>query len=629
MRVVFAGAVQVNAMVFQSVMQALPDCAGFIFTDLVSAGNECLENEPDLLLLDDVMPPHSGMALLEKFRARYPDVPVLMVLGQGETGLRLDAMNKGVSDFLSPPLDYIECLVRIKSLLALRLSRVELTKRTSWLADEVNEAYQAMELNASQAQEISDIEAINHALEQANRNKNDFLAGVGHDLRAPLTTILGYSDLLTSDARLASHGEELAVIRRNAHQLLALIDELLEFARNKISMHQIRPIPLYLPALLAHVMQQACMLADESGNRVTLEQIGSLPQVVVLDPLLIQRVLSNLLSNAAKFTCKGTLTLKVRAEPVDCNATPNQQALLFEVMDSGIGIEPADQERIFEPFFRTAQVAGSVPGTGLGLAICRQLVEAMGGCLTVESAPGRGSCFSLRLTCPLASEADVEIDELKYTGDIDGAKRQILLVEDVADIRNYLDILLSRANFKVATAANGCEALHLIEQSRERPVAVITDQAMPEMDGWGLLRAVRSRYGINLPVILLSSAPALPPEDWPDSVRFDATLLKPVAPGLLLNTLAQVLKFARVAHAPVSLDTVANIASGEMRLPNDVQLRRFQHWAEQGALSILESEAIKLAENCPEYVAFARFVLARSEVLDIEGVAAYCAMHVQ
>lgn len=384
-------------------------CDLSIFTDMQAAWQDCQENEPDLLLIDGSALRHDGRAMLEKFRALHAQIPVLMLVGEKNTAVMLGAMQSGVSDVLCVPLDDVECHLRIVNLLELRQCRQDLAKRTSWLADEVNQAYLALEQNAVQAQEISDIAKVNLKLKEADRSKNDFLAHVSHDLRAPLATILGYSGLLASSPGLEAYSGEFSVINRNANHLLGVIDELLEFARNTMGMNRVRLESVDLHELIEHVMQQA----QSSDNRIVLEVSASLPRTVLLDSVSIKRVLSNLMCNAVKFTRNGTVTLRVSAQ--DCRT--NSQTLLFEVIDTGVGIAQEELARIFEPFYRAT--SASVPGTGLGLAICRQLTEAMGGRIAVSSVPGKGSHFSLHLICPSAIEtggnigAGLGVDELK------------------------------------------------------------------------------------------------------------------------------------------------------------------------------------------------------------------------
>jgi signal transduction histidine kinase len=609
MRVIFAGSLQTDAALFQQVVQGLPDCVGAIYSDTTGAWQDCLESEADLLLVDASI--SSGMALVEKFRAHYADIPVLMIAGRADSALRLQALKSGVSDFLDSPLDEVECRLRMRNLLALRRSCQELVKRTAWLADEVNQAYLAMEQNETQAQEISEIAEENLKLEQANRNKNDTLARVSHDLRAPLATILGYSELLSPDEPVVCRARE--VISRNAHHVLGMIDELLEFARNTIGHAQSKPERVYLQDLLEHLMQQVRVLAEKSGNQVVLESHGRLPDTLMIDAMSVKRILSNLLSNAAKFTRDGTVKLVV-------SVSGDQSAQVhFEVIDSGSGIAAAELEHIFEPFYRAERAIA--PGTGLGLAICRQLSEAMGGRITVESSPGKGSCFALHLTCLVGYEAEGCRDRVSSAvidERLDGGGRLILLVEDEEEIRQYLSARLRRAGFAVITAENGRAAMDVLLQNRETPVAVITDQEMPEMDGWALLSALRKQYGEKLPVILFSSGLPNPPENRSEQVMFDATLLKTDEPEKLLKALALRLKLEQ-SVAQTENDSIADFGT-----PDVGNLRKFHDWADQGAVSILEMEALKLAEHFPEYAGFANFVLTCCAGLEVERVAGYC-----
>jgi CheY-like chemotaxis protein/anti-sigma regulatory factor (Ser/Thr protein kinase) len=330
--------------------------------------------------------------------------------------------------------------------------------------------------------------------------------------------------------------------------------------------------------------------------------------------MAVKRILSNLLSNAAKFTRNGKVTLRVSAQGDDLK----RHTVLFEVIDSGAGIASEELAFIFEPFYRVAQA--TVPGTGLGLAICRQLADAMGARISVESELGKGSCFSLCLTCQaIYQEERICQAEAGVATECEAvAGRLLLLVEDEEEFRHYLTMQLNRAGFRVISACNGRAALAMFANNQEAPLAVITDQMMPEMDGWALLGALRRQYGVKLPVVLLSSGPAHPPLNWDERIRFDAVLLKSADSAGLLNALARLLKLEALVSQP------DNDADSDFEAPDDVRLKQFHHWAEQGALSILEVEALQLAEDCPRYAGFARFVFARCGELDVEGVAQYC-----
>jgi CheY-like chemotaxis protein len=358
--------------------------------------------------------------------------------------------------------------------------------------------------------------------------------------------------------------------------------------------------------------------------------------VIVCDALRLRQVLLNLLSNAAKFTRGGEVRLQVRVLSRQ-DGTP---ALEFAVADTGAGIESAELDNIFEPFHRAA-AQRSVPGTGLGLAICRRWVGAMGGTLAVHSEVGVGSRFSFHIPVKPADEAQVDAGTQAAAGTVESGPRGgahcVLLVEDVAQVRQSLHALLVSHGYRVLCAVNGRDALARLAAHGEPPDAVITDQAMPEMDGWALLLALREGLGADLPVLLLSATPPEPPAGWPAALTFSSQLLKPADAQLLLGELARLLRStggaepasAVAAGEPAAAtpgDTVRPLADANAVLPPHRHLREFQEWAERGALSMVETHAALLAARHPEYAAFARWLLERADELDLEAIAARCAL---
>jgi signal transduction histidine kinase/CheY-like chemotaxis protein len=473
-------------------------------------------------------------------------------------------------------------------------------------------------------------------LAEASRAKSDFLAQVSHDLRSPLSAILGYADALGRDAELAGRARDVNVIRHSARHLMGMIDDLLDFARSHASTATLRPAPVYLHALLSDLMLQAEAMSSGQGNRVALDADSTLPQVIVCDALRLRQVLLNLLSNAVKFTRGGEVRLQVRVLSRQ-DGTP---ALEFAVADTGAGIDSAELDSIFEPFHR-AEAQRGVPGTGLGLAICRRWVGAMGGALSVHSEVGVGSRFSFHIPVTLADEAQVEAGVQAAAGTAASGPRGgahcVLLVEDVAQVRQSLHALLVSHGYRVLCAVNGRDALARLAAHGEPPDAVITDQAMPEMDGWALLLALREGLGADLPVLLLSATPPQPPAGWPAALTFSSQLLKPADAPLLLGELARLLRSTGRAEpastvasgAPTAAtpgDAARPPADANALLPPSRHLREFQDWAELGALSMVETHATLLAARHPEYAPFAHWLLERADELDLEAIAARCAL---
>lgn len=594
MKIIIIEAEPASATLLQGYLGQLQGCTTEVATDPADILARDAQNAPDVIVLDGEMP--QALTMLEDFRRQYSGVPVLISLTKFDAGFCFRAIEAGAADFLRKPWDQFECYARLRNTLAQRRCQVELDKRTGWLLDEVNEAYQAMEINAVQAQEMVEIAQTNLELEEASRAKNDFLARVSHDLRAPLTTILGYSSLLAHKANFAGFGVEFSAIQRNAHVLLSLIDDLLDFARGTMGAVRVTPEPVALRTFVGHLMQQAEVLARESGNEAAVELVEPLPQAVEFDPLLVNRVLSNFLSNASKFTRGGKLSLRLTGV-----SRGSEWTLTFDVSDTGSGIAFGEQNKIFEPYYRMAANTNGIRGSGLGLAICHQLAGAMGGGVSVQSVPGQGSCFTLLLPCPesVCVESIAQPERIAA-----GSGQRILLVDDDPGARLRLASLPD--SYLVTCAGNGLDALSLLQEVR--PDVVITDQFMPLMDGWALLRELRMRC--TLPVILLSSTGPVAPAGWPEKMCFDACLLKSDDHASLLSALARVQGVDR--------------SEPGISVPDAAVLKSFREWAEHGAVSVLDDEAGKLAISHPEYGHFAMWVHERVDALDLMSIASCC-----
>ncbi|MES2741546.1 MAG: ATP-binding protein [Pseudomonadota bacterium] len=228
--------------------------------------------------------------------------------------------------------------------------------------------------------------------QQANRAKGVFLANMSHELRTPLNAVIGFSRLMAdSPHMLPEEKRNLAIIHRAGSHLLILINDILELSKVEAGRQRLQTALCALEALLPEVMDLVSMRAGEGGVRLRLD-CADLPAAVNVDATKLRQVLINLLSNAVKFAPRGEVTLRAHAV-----AREGQRCdLRFAVIDNGIGIAPADQARIFEPFIQ-AEGAPATEGTGLGLTISREFVRLMGGALTLESAPGQGACFAFTL----------------------------------------------------------------------------------------------------------------------------------------------------------------------------------------------------------------------------------------
>ncbi|SDM97008.1 Signal transduction histidine kinase [Janthinobacterium sp. OK676] len=265
-----------------------------------------------------------------------------------------------------------------------REAELELLRHRHHLEELVAERTSALSVAVSQAQ-------------AANRAKSTFLANMSHELRTPLNSVIGFSRLMAASPHM--HDDEkrnLAIIHRSGNHLLTLINEILELSKGEAGRLQAQTAVVALAPLLQEVMDMLGMRAEQQGMTLRLDCVA-LPPAVLLDATRLRQVLLNLMSNAVKFAGGGEVTLRVRGE----RRGGDQWMLSFAVCDTGIGIAPEDQQRIFEPFVQ-ADSAGPKDGTGLGLAISREFVQLMKGELTVESTPGQGATFRFSIPAQAA-----------------------------------------------------------------------------------------------------------------------------------------------------------------------------------------------------------------------------------
>lgn len=378
------------------------------------------------------------------------------------------------------------------------------------------------------------------AANAANRAKDDFLAHVSHDLRAPLTTILGYTSVLATDAQTAPRLEHKA-IERSARHLLSLIDDLIHAAKGDSAPQVLMNNSVSLHQFTSDIGEHAEMLAQKHGNHFELILTGDLPAAIAVDDKRLRQVLLNLLDNACKFTENGYITLTLNGA-----LSPPEEAtsarLSFAVADTGIGIPDAEQQRIFEPFHQVGTERWSQHGIGLGLAIAAEWVRRMGGEIEVESAPGQGAEFLFCIDCAVVGATSPRLRRPhRISPDGTTAPHKALLADDDEPFRTALQQAFEHAGFEVIVVANGAAAI--AAEAEGSFDLIVTDQIMPQANGWEVLRAIAARHlsGTGPVVVLVSSTPPRQPADWPADLGFGASFLKPFDADVMLARVAELL----------------------------------------------------------------------------------------
>ena len=343
------------------------------------------------------------------------------------------------------------------------------------------------------------------AAELANRTKSEFLANMSHELRTPLSAIIGYTELMSEEIAGGCAPDELAPdmakVEGNARHLLGLINDVLDLSKVESGKMDVFAEDFAVDAMLREMAATVGALVGKKGNTLRLELAPGLG-VAHTDLVKVRQVLLNLLSNAAKFTENGTITLHATRESV----TEGGDWLHLAVRDSGIGMSADELGKLFQRFSQAdVSTTRRFGGTGLGLSLTKAFAEMLGGRVGVESEAGVGSTFTLHLPAryvapTIAGTGAAETPE----GDEDPHWDLVLVIDDDADQRVLITRVLRREKFRVQVAADGLSGL--AEAHRLRPRAILLDVLMPGIDGWSVLTALKSDPALSaIPVVMVTS----------------------------------------------------------------------------------------------------------------------------
>lgn len=363
--------------------------------------------------------------------------------------------------------------------------------------------------------------------EQANKAKSTFLANMSHELRTPLAAIIGYSELLEELAEADSNNRfsrYLQKIQFSADHLLGLISDILDLSKIEAGHMALNREEFPIETLIKNVLSTAEPLAKKNQN--ALEYVADFSVTHLFnDQMRVRQILLNLLSNAAKFTKNGQITLEVRQDGAD--------AISFYIHDTGIGLSDEQKRDVFKAFTQAdPSTVRKYGGTGLGLAISQLFAQMMGGTIELESQEGKGSTFSLRLPL-LAPQNPIIEPVLPTVTDVSALSRSVLIIDDELTVRKQLSQHLEALGHQVVSASNGLTGYELARNMQ--PDFITLDIFMPELDGWQVLAKLKADpETTHIPVIMLSMA-----DDQYKGLALGATdyLMKPISVEKLEATL--------------------------------------------------------------------------------------------
>jgi PAS domain S-box-containing protein len=383
------------------------------------------------------------------------------------------------------------------------------------------------------------------AAEAANRAKSAFLANMSHEIRTPMTAILGFSDILLSNPSPEEAVESAQIIKHNGEHLLQIINDILDLSKIEAGKFDVEPNVCSPRRIVTDVLSLMKVRADAKGLSLTVERVGHIPDYIQTDTIRLRQILVNLVGNAIKFTEVGGVKVVIRSDA----ASHDKSNLVFDIIDTGIGMSEKQVALLFQPFSQVDTSANRrFSGTGLGLAISKRLAQILGGNITVTSALGKGSTFSLTMaidpfggTRPIDHATDDVKPRPQMTGSASILDCRILLAEDGLDNQRLITHVLRKAGANVTLAGDGQAAVDIALEAHQAGNAfdaIVMDMQMPIMDGYEATRTLRNA-GYAKPIIALTANAMIEDRRKCLDAGCNDYLIKPIDRALLLQVVAR------------------------------------------------------------------------------------------
>lgn len=484
--------------------------AFYIFTDPQNLLNELAQGANALILTSDTLNENllSSLKFYLEEQPTWSNLPVLIIA-------EANYLNSATKNFCS-----LNNIILLEQPLC-KKSFLSILK--ACIADRTRQ-YEIRNLNLS-------LEVARTEVERANKAKNEFLSNMSHEIRTPLGAILGFSELISQPRLTFEERTEYAlIVKRNGHVLSALVDDILDLSNVESGKLLIEEAETNIDDILNEVLSTLQLRSKLKNIPIVVEKSSHIPKNIKTDSVRLRQILINLIDNALKFTEAGQIKVKISIYRL--NTKNNEEnKLIFDISDSGIGISPADHLKLFQAFFQAdGSSTRKFGGTGLGLALSRQLARALGGDLRLKSSRlGHGSTFqfSIRVTCP-----NTKGTKNNFFSTLKGLK--VLVADDSPDNQTLISRILTREGASVDTAENG--EIAVAKALEDDFNVVLMDMQMPKLNGIEATVELR-RHGYPGPIVALSAYTRAEDQARGLSAGCDLYLTKPIDKTKLLQLL--------------------------------------------------------------------------------------------